>query len=402
MKTNTKTIQLTQKERISLFTDAVLTSLVILITNFLIFFATEVYYSTHPDWRNTLIRFGNSLIAGNHIELWSWSNGFIVMIAALDMFVLYIRLFMHYKRIQEQHIIRDLHYIADGNFDYIIPYKLLGDDQKIVDSINILVNNVIHSMSEELKTERSKDELISNVSHDIRTPLTSIIGYLGLIENKQFASEEELYKYIHVAYSKAKQMKALADDLFEYTKITDKDYNKLETRKVEMKAMIDQIAAGFDLETDEKGMQIHTKTNFEQLIIDASPNDLARAINNLITNALKYGFGGKNIYVEGFRVDEKEIELKVSNDGEKIPAESLNHVFDRFYRVETSRNKSTGGTGLGLAIVYEVVNIHGGYCSVASSNELTTFTLHLPIKHGEKLQPKRNEKDEEEVVDDAK
>ncbi|CAI2628744.1 hypothetical protein AKUA2102_02590 [Apilactobacillus kunkeei] len=132
MKNNSKSIKLTHKERIGLVTDAILTSLFILLVNFLVFFATEVYYTTHPDWRNQLIRFGNSLIAGNHIQLWSWSNGFVVMIAALDMFVLYIRLFMHYKRIQEQHIINDLHYIADGNFDYTIPYKLIGDDQRIV------------------------------------------------------------------------------------------------------------------------------------------------------------------------------------------------------------------------------------------------------------------------------
>ncbi|KOY74037.1 HAMP domain-containing histidine kinase [Apilactobacillus kunkeei] len=402
MKNNSKSIKLTHKERIGLVTDAILTSLFILIVNFLVFFATEVYYTTHPDWRNQLIRFGNSLIAGNHIQLWSWSNGFVVMIAALDMFVLYIRLFMHYKRIQEQHIINDLHYIADGNFDYTIPYKLIGDDQRIVESINVLVNNVIHSMSEELKTEKSKDELISNVSHDIRTPLTSIIGYLGLIENKQYTSEEDLAKYVHIAYSKARQMKTLADDLFEYTKITDKDYSKLNTRKIEMKAMIDQIAAGFDLEMAEKDMKMHSKTNFDKLVIDGSPSDLARAINNLISNALKYGHDGHNIYVEGFRVNEKELEIKVSNDGEKIPEESIEHVFDRFYRVENSRNKSTGGTGLGLAIVYEVVNIHGGYCSVASNDELTTFTLHLPIKHGDKLTPTKHEEGQQEVIDNAK
>ncbi|ALJ30982.1 Sensor histidine kinase RcsC [Apilactobacillus kunkeei] len=402
MKNNSKSIKLTHKERIGLVTDAILTSLFILLVNFLVFFATEVYYTTHPDWRNQLIRFGNSLIAGNHIQLWSWSNGFVVMIAALDMFVLYIRLFMHYKRIQEQHIINDLHYIADGNFDYTIPYKLIGDDQRIVESINVLVNNVIHSMSEELKTEKSKDELISNVSHDIRTPLTSIIGYLGLIENKQYTSEEDLAKYVHIAYSKARQMKTLADDLFEYTKITDKDYSKLNTRKIEMKAMIDQIAAGFDLEMAEKDMQMHSKTNFDKLVIDGSPSDLARAVNNLINNALKYGHDGHNIYVEGFRVNEKELEIKVSNDGEKIPEESIKHVFDRFYRVENSRNKSTGGTGLGLAIVYEVVNIHGGYCSVASNDELTTFTLHLPIKHGDKLTPTKHEEGQQEVIDNAK
>lgn len=387
MKTKNKAMTLTHKEKISLLMDAVLTSLFILLVNFLVFYVIEVYYATHPDWQHELIHIGHSILAGNNEQLWNWSNVFIVTIAALDMFFLYIRLYMHYRHIQQQRIIAELYYIADGHFDHQIPYRFQGDERKIVDSINILVENVIHSMSEELKMKRSKDELISNVSHDIRTPLTSIIGYLGLIENHQFNSTDDLYKYVHIAYFKAKQMKDLADSLFEYTKLTESNRKPSQVRKVEMQSMLDQLSAEYDLLANEHEMKLHTTTNFTHLEIEANPDELARAIGNLLTNALKYGKDGENLYLEGKQINPKELVIKVANDGEKIPEASLDHVFDRFYRVENSRNKSTSGTGLGLAIVNEIVKLHGGYCEVSSNDKLTTFSLHLPIQQENKLIP---------------
>lgn len=105
--------------------------------------------------------------------------------------------------------------------------------------------------------ERSKDELITNVSHDIRTPLTSIIGYLGLIEDKQYRSEEDILKYTHTAYLKSKQMKSLVDDLFEYTKVRQTDA-PLQIQSLELNAMLEQIGASFELEANKKGMEINT------------------------------------------------------------------------------------------------------------------------------------------------
>ena len=103
--------------------------------------------------------------------------------------------------------------------DHRIPFRLKGNQQHVITSVNALVDSAVRSMDDERKIEKSKDELITNVSHDLRTPLTSIIGYLGLIEDKQYRSEEDILKYTHTAYEKAKQMKTLVDDLFEYTKV---------------------------------------------------------------------------------------------------------------------------------------------------------------------------------------
>src|SRR5699024_1622822 len=149
----------------------------------------------------------------------SGRNILIPVMLVLDVLFLYWRLIRRYRQMQQRHIISELHYIANGHYDHRIPFELRGDLARLVDSINGLVDSTVMAIEEERRIEKSKDELITNVSHDIRTPLTSIIGYLGLIEDQQYHSEEELLKYTHTAFIKAKQMKSLVDDLFEYTRV---------------------------------------------------------------------------------------------------------------------------------------------------------------------------------------
>ena len=243
-----------------------------------------------------------------------------------------------------------------------------------------MVDSTINSIEEERRIERSKDELITNVSHDIRTPLTSIIGYLGLIENRQYHNEEEMLKYTHTAYIKAVQMKALVDDLFEYTKVRQTD-RPLNIVSVDMGAMLEQLGASFELEAQKKGMVIHLDEPTTPLMIEADPELLARVFNNLLTNALKYGSDGKNIFINLTQISETEAEITIANDGAKIPTEALGQVFERFYRVEESRSRKTGGTGLGLAIAQGIIDLHHGSINVTSNDKLTSFVMRLPLKH---------------------
>ena len=222
--------------------------------------------------------------------------------------------------------------------------------------------------------------MITNVSHDIRTPLTSIIGYLGLIENRQYHNEEEMLKYTHTAYIKAVQMKALVDDLFEYTKVRQTD-RPLNIVSVDMGAMLEQLGASFELEAQKKGMVIHLDEPTTPLMIEADPELLARVFNNLLTNALKYGSDGKNIFINLTQISETEAEITIANDGAKIPTEALGQVFERFYRVEESRSRKTGGTGLGLAIAQGIIDLHHGSINVTSNDKLTSFVMRLPLKH---------------------
>ena len=201
------------------------------------------------------------------------------------------RLARRYKQMQLTHILDELHYIAAGHFDHRIDANNAGSYVDVVDSINTLVESTVQAMAEERKIEQSKDELITNVSHDIRTPLTSIIGYLGLIEDKQFTSEEDALRYIHIAYTKALQMKVLVDDLFEYTKVRQPT-TPLLLKTINIGNFLEQIVADYELESRKRHMETEVIMKTDPLMIEMDVDKMARVFNNLISNALKYAHGG--------------------------------------------------------------------------------------------------------------
>lgn len=322
-----------------------------------------------------------SLSLGPHaIRLWSWGWVFTGLMLLADAFIVYWRLMRRYRQMQLRHVISELHYIASGHFSHRIKFTLDGQMQRVVESVNALVDSTINAMEEERRIERSKDELITNVSHDIRTPLTSIIGYLGLIEDNQYGSEEELKKYTHTAFLKSKQMKSLVDDLFEYTKVRQPDL-PLSIVKIDLGAMLEQIGASYELEGNKKGMEVEVSVPDEPVFMEADGEKLARVFNNLISNAFKYGRDGRHVYLSVKQLSSKEVVVKIENDGEPIPEDAVPQLFDRFYRAESSRSRETGGSGLGLAIVQSIVERHNGYIYVESNAALTSFVMHFPTEH---------------------
>lgn len=376
-------MKLTGREKSELFFEGVVTVILLLLLNLSVLVIITQAIQLNPGLRDGIFIIKQSIVIGpEHFQLWSWENLFIGLMGALDIWVVYWRLMRRYHQMQLYHIIDELHFIAEGNFGHRIPFKLSGDIQHVVESVNSLVDSVLESMTEEREIERSKDELITNVSHDLRTPLTSIIGYLGLIEDKQYRSEEDILKYTHTAYLKATQMKALVEDLFEYTKV-QQTAAKATFNKLDLSQMMEQVAASFELEAEKQDKTIEVTADAKPLTLDADAEQLSRVFNNLISNALKYGGDGKHIYMSAGKLNDEQIQIQISNDGPKIPQESLDHIFERFYRVEESRNKETGGTGLGLAITQSIVKLHHGTITVQSDDELTTFNVVLPIKQDE-------------------
>lgn len=378
-------MKLTTREKSALFMEGVVTVILLLMLNLALLVLIIQAIETNPGLRDGIFIIKRSVMFGpNNFQLWSWENIFIGLMLIADALVVWWRLIRRYRQMQLRHIIGELHYIANGHFDHRIPFRVSGDVQRVVDSVNALVDSVISSMDEERAIEKSKDELITNVSHDIRTPLTSIIGYLGLIEDQQYHSEEDLLKYTHTAFLKSKQMKSLVDDLFEYTKVRQTD-TPLSITKIDLAAMLEQLAASFELEGKKKAMTVGASSTPDTLMMEADPEKLVRVFNNLVANALKYGTGGSEINLIAKQVSPDELEVRVTNDGPKIPKESLALIFERFYRVEESRSKETGGTGLGLAIAQSIVALHGGYIYVESDDQLTSFVIHLPVKHDHPL-----------------
>lgn len=374
-----KRITLTSKEISELFAEGIVTIVLLLLLNVAILVILTSIRENSPVLVEAIYESKNAFTAAFNTDIFRSGRNFILpMFFLLDVIVLYWRLIRRYHQMQLRHIISELHFIAEGNYDHRIPFELRGDLSRIVSNINGLVDSTVAAIEDERRIEQSKDELITNVSHDIRTPLTSIIGYLGLIEDRQYRSEEELLKYTHTAYVKAKQMKSLVDDLFEYTKVRQPSV-PINVMEFDMAQLVEQLAADFELEASRKGIKIETYTRPEHIEMDGDTEKLVRVFNNLLSNALKYGKGADKIRMEVEKVGTEAI-LTVKNNGQMIPKQALDSLFDRFYRVEESRSQETGGTGLGLAIAQSIVALHGGYIYAKSTPEWTSFIIHLPLK----------------------
>lgn len=374
-------IKLTAREKSELIAEGIVTLILLLLLNLSLIIIIDLAIVNNDSLEEGIYFLKSTVtFAGNH-HLWSWQGIFIIMLVVLDFIVIYWRLIRRYHQIQLRHVIAELHYIAEGHFDHRINFLVRRDLQHVIDSINSLVDSTVAAVNEERQIEKSKDDLLTNVSHDLRTPLTSIIGYLGLLQSHAYKNQQDADKYIDIAYLKAKQMKSLAEDLLAYSKLTASDTKLHIQRHLHIYSMMEQVAAGFELEAQKKGIELEVIARPRDLEIAADPEQLVRVYNNLIANALKYGKGATKISLVANEVNKKQVELRVENDGEPIPQDSLKKIFDRFYRVETSRNQATGGTGLGLAIVKSIVGLHHGTISCRSNAKKTSFIILLPLQN---------------------
>lgn len=276
------------------------------------------------------------------------------------------------------HILDYLKYIAQGHYEIRIPQTDLGEMDEVVSSINHLVDSTVRAIEEERKIEKSKDELITNIGHDIRTPLTSVIGYLGLIENQQYHSQEELARYAHVAYRKAQQMQSLVQDLFTYT-ATRQTTTEIRPVQVQVLRFMEQLVADFELSAREKTIELRLDIRPKNLVASFDVDKMARVFHNLLSNALKYGIGAHYIELLAYQ-EANYIYFKVKNDGQPLNQSELEDIFQRSYRADQSRSANQPGTGLGLAIVRNIVELHHGRVYAEVEGKETIFTIEIPQK----------------------
>lgn len=371
-------LKLTTREKSSLIFEGIITVILLLLINIALIGLIQDVIQNNAGVASGIFIIKKSMGVGPfNVHIWSYQRIVIGVLIVIDIVVVWWRLVRRYHQYQMNHIIHELHYIAQGHLDHRIPFKLKGRTQHVITSVNALVDSAVQSMDDERQIEKSKDELITNVSHDLRTPLTSIIGYLRLIEDRQYHSEEDILKYSHIAYEKAKQMKNLVEDLFEYTKV--QQGAPINMMRLDLTQLLEQVSASFELEAKNKGIEISSSSRPEPLMMEADPEQLGRVFSNLVANALKYGHGASYIKLDAVE-SQGQVQITVANDGEPIPEKSFSHLFERFYRVEASRSKATGGTGLGLAIVKSVVDLHHGSVDVRSDSHETAFIVTMPVK----------------------
>lgn len=371
---------LSKKEKIRLILEAVVTFGLLCLLNLSLLVLLNLLILGSSKFVDGILLFNNTLNNWNHLLFFAWQKVIINVIFVLELFVVYLRMMRRYHQFQMYHIIKELHYIADGHFNYRIPFKFKGPLQDVVDSINALVDSTCMAISEEKAVEKSKDELIANLSHDLRTPLTSIIGYMSLLKMHQNSMlPVQRQEYLNIVFDKSLQMKSMTNDLFEYATLNFSHDKKLELEQIKISSLIEQIAAGFALESEKKQIDIKTSCEPQDLEIAVDVKKIVRMFNNLISNAVKYGVGAKNIYVSVKKISNDMVQIIVSNDGQAIPQDALGKLFDRFYRVEESRSPKTGGSGLGLAITKTIVEMHHGTIFCTSNQKLTSFIIDLPI-----------------------
>lgn len=267
--------------------------------------------------------------------------------------------------------------ISEGNLNTVI--DVIGDDEfsSMAANLNHMAADIKKLMEKERESERTKNELITNVAHDLRTPLTSIIGYLELLAGNQQVPADMQHKYIEIAYGKSRRLQKLIEDLFGFTKLNCGKI-AMHVGQIDIVKLLGQLVEEAYPNFVEKGLFYDLQSNVPAKIINADGNLLARLFDNLIGNAIKYGADGKRVLVK-IHAEGETVTVSVTNYGYVIPADELPLIFNKFYRVEQSRSSSTGGTGLGLAIAKEIVDMHGGTISVASDLNGTVFTVKLQV-----------------------
>ena len=226
------------------------------------------------------------------------------------------------------------------------------------------------------ENEKRKNDLIVYLAHDLKTPLTSLIGYFSLIDEVKDMPQNQREKYVKIALEKSYKLEDLINELFDIARFNSETI-VLEKEEMNLNMMIEQIIDDFYPTLKDLDKEIKYKSD-DKIIIDGDPDKLYRVFNNLLKNAINYSTD-KTIKIEASKQEDK-VNIVVSNKAKKIPEEKLARLFEKFYRADSSRTSKTGGSGLGLAIAKEIVELHDGTIKATSDDKYIKFYIELPIK----------------------
>ena len=230
-----------------------------------------------------------------------------------------------------------------------------------------------------LKEEASrKNDLITYLAHDLKTPLTSVIGYLALLDEAQDMPIEQKTKYVNIALSKALRLEKLINEFFDITRYNLQQID-LEKESINLCHMLVQMTDEFYPLLNAHGNQTEVCVD-EDITVYGDSIKLARVFNNILKNAIYYSYPDTIIKIWAESTD-TDVWIYFCNKGKTIPAGKLNSIFEKFFRMDEARSTNTGGAGLGLAIAKEIITLHGGKITAESENESTTFRISLPLTH---------------------
>ena len=273
--------------------------------------------------------------------------------------------------------------IAKGNYEVKVEYDARNEVSILVNSFNDMAEKLHHGELLKAEYEENRKALVANISHDLKTPITSIQGYVEVIMKSENMPKDTLNKYHQTIYNNAAYVNKLIDDLFLFSKL---DMEKLDFQfeKLNLQAFMDDVMQEFEFELDSRKVIFHYESNLNgTYYFNIDRKRVYQVLKNIIGNAVKYG-DKENLELRvRLYVEENNACIDIEDNGPGIPQDKLPHIFDRFYRVDYARTKDLISTGLGLAIAKELVEAQGGSIKVTSrENKGTCFTILLKAERG--------------------
>ena len=257
------------------------------------------------------------------------------------------------------------------------PIRLPASLKNLEDQLNLVRERALRDAQAAREAEQRKNDLVVYLAHDLKTPLTSVIGYLTLLRDEPDLSPETRARYTGVVLDKAERLEDLINEFFDITRF-NLSHLELELQEVDLKRMLEQVASEFAPALREKAIACELNLP-SRLRVVCDPDKMARVFDNLLNNACHYAYPNSTLRVAGQQDGERLI-LTFRNAGRTIPPEKLERMFEQFFRLDSSRGTGSGNAGLGLAIAKEIVEAHGGTIHARSADEQVTFTVILPVE----------------------
>lgn len=257
------------------------------------------------------------------------------------------------------------------------PIHLITELKPIEIRLNEIKATLKRQELESVESEKKKNDLVLFLAHDLKTPLTSIVAYLSMLDSHPDMPGEEREKYTHIALEKSIRLGELIHEFFDITRYNLQDI-ELEPVEINLSMMLEQLADELYGVLQEKRLSCEVEVE-DNLAVYGDPDKLARVFDNILRNAIAYCYEDTRIAI-GAQMKKNDVEITFTNQGDKIPGDMLQTIFEKFYRVDNSRSSGTGGAGLGLAIAREIVELHGGRIRAKSDDNRTQFIVTLPSK----------------------
>jgi two-component system sensor histidine kinase VanS len=258
--------------------------------------------------------------------------------------------------------------------------------KSVEENLNTVQRTLQQQRAEAALSEQKKDDLLMYLAHDIKTPLTSIVGYLSILDETKEMTELQRERCIRISLEKAIRLEKLVNGFFEITRFHRQDII-LSKQKIDLHYMLIQLVDEFYPQMEARSQNAEI-TITEDIHVYGDADYLARAFQNLLRNAITYSDSKSIIHINGF-VQRDCVIITVTNQGGTILPEEQAHIFEKFYRADDARQANTGGSGLGLAIAKHIISLHNGTIGVHSENRKTTFSISLPAAFTEEKEDSR-------------